>query len=84
MSCDFYKHRINVFKEQLAAYDAAILALLTGTVQSYELDTGQSKQKVTKLDLASLQKAQDFIQNEIVKLERQCAGTAVVFTGAGF
>jgi hypothetical protein len=46
-------------KNLIFKYDEAISALLTGTHQSYKLDTGQSSQSVTRIDLNALQTTRD-------------------------
>ena len=56
-SDDFLRSQYEDQKIIVANYAVAIDALLTGKVQSYELDTGQTRQRVTKFDLAKLQEA---------------------------
>lgn len=51
---DFYKTRLEVTENMIVAYEDAILALTTSGVMSYSLDTGQTKQTVTKLDITQL------------------------------
>lgn len=63
----------------LAAYNSAILALLTGNVQEYTLDTGQTTQTVKRPDLGKLQGARDALRNEIVTLQARAGrGSTVV------
>lgn len=49
----FIQARISAVEAQIIAYESAVLALGSG-VQSYELDTGQTRQRVTKVDLMRL------------------------------
>ena len=49
----FIRARIAAVEAQIVAYEAAVLSLGSG-VQSYELDTGQTRQRVTKVDLLRL------------------------------
>lgn len=72
----FVQERITAAKAQIVAYDDAITALVTGGIQSYTLDTGQSRQVVTKLDIEWLQKA-------ISSLENRCATLQARLNGAG-
>lgn len=62
----FLRERITATKAAIVAYEAAQLALGTDGVQSYTIDTGQTVQKVTKLDL-------EWIPGMIGGLYNQCA-----------
>lgn len=66
--------RITATKAQIDAYEAAALALATGGVQSYTLDTGQTRQTVTRLDLDAIQKTLDMLYNRCVTLEARLNG----------
>lgn len=61
-------------KAQLTAYEAAALALAAAGVQSYLLDTGQTQQRVTRLDLPALQKVIDSLMNRCDVLQTRLAG----------
>ena len=51
-------------------YDRAILALTqAGGVQSYQLDTGQSSQRVTRQDLSQLMEVRNILMQQIKDLE---------------
>ena len=56
MDREFIQARIDATKAQIIAYEDAALALATGGVQSYTLDTGQSRQTVTKIELSALKR----------------------------
>ena len=56
MDAAFIQARIDATKLQIVAYEDATLALAQDGIQSYKLDTGQSIQNVTKLDLTALNK----------------------------
>jgi hypothetical protein len=58
----FIRARITAVEAQIVAYEAAVLALGSG-VQSYELDTGQTRQRVTKVDLLRLSGILDSLMN---------------------
>lgn len=59
-------------KELLFEYNKAILALTTGGHQSYELDTGQTRQRVTRMDLSNLNEIRETLLSQIHDLEIKC------------
>lgn len=70
MDREFVQARIDATKAQIVATEDAVLALTTGQVLSYSLDTGQTRQTVTKQDLVRLQGMLDGLYN---RLETLCA-----------
>jgi hypothetical protein len=80
MNPQFLQGRITATQNQIIAYEAAIDALVAGGAQNYMLDTGQSRQSVTKLDLATLQKNLDAMYNRLVTLEARLNGSGTVTT----
>lgn len=62
----------------IAAYEAAQLALGTGGVQSYLLDTGQTRQTVTKFDILDMQKALDILYNRCATLSARLGGASII------
>lgn len=78
MNRDFIQDRIDATKAQIVVYENAILALGTGGIQSYKMDTGQSVQTVTKLDLIQLNKTIDSLYNRCATLEARLNGGAVI------
>lgn len=66
--------RIAATKAAIIAYEEAILALSSGAVQSYTLDTGQTKQTVTKQQLASLKNILDSLENRLQYLQNKLCG----------
>ena len=76
----YWEDRIAIVKALILKYDSALDALLVGGVFSYSLDTGQTRQTVTKQNIVSLQNARQSLLNELSTLEaRVCgAGTHVV------
>ncbi len=68
MSTDFLQDRINATEALIEAYEAALLALVTEGVQQYTLDTGQSRQVVTKASIPSLERALDSLTNRYYTL----------------
>jgi hypothetical protein len=78
MDREFIQARIDATKVQIIAYEDAALALATGGVQSYTLDTGQSRQTVTRLDLEWIQKTIDGLYNRCATLEARLNGSGTV------
>ena len=73
----FILDRITAVKAQIVAYEDAVTALgVNGAVQSYTLDTGQSRQTVTTADLSALQKILDSLYNRLATLEARLYGAA--------
>ena len=68
-SDDFLQAQYEDQKIIVTSYAAAINALLTGKVQSYELDTGQTRQRVTKFDIAELQEAYKIALSQLREFE---------------
>lgn len=74
--------RIVATKALIVAYEAAILALSTGH-QSYQLDTGQSRQFVTKAQLGSLDLALKRLEARLATLQQKL-GKARFFVRPGW
>lgn len=81
MDTTFIKDRITAIKLQIVAYEDAILALGVGGIQSYTLDTGQTRQTVTKFDIVELQKTLDMLLNRLVIYETRLTGNGVMIGG---
>jgi hypothetical protein len=77
MERSFIQARIDATKLQIIAYEDASLALADG-VQSYTLDTGQSVQTVTKLNLRSIQFTIDSLYNRCATLQARLSGGATI------
>ncbi len=76
MTCSqFMLDRITKTKALIIVYEDALLALATGGVQEYRLNTGQSDQKVTKMDVKDLQNTVDSLYNTLATLEARCTGS---------
>lgn len=67
-------------QEIIFSFDQAISALLTGTHQSYQLNTGQSEQRVTRLDLADLIKTRKELMSELSSLAARLGKVRSVVT----
>jgi hypothetical protein len=68
----FCLDRLAATKALILVYDEAITKLVSGAVHSYTLDTGQSRQVVTRFDIASMQKILTSLENKVVTLEARC------------
>lgn len=78
MDQSFWLDQLTAAKAMVVAYNAAILALATSNVLSYTLDTGQSRQTVTRNDLASLRATRDGLLNEVATLEARLYGCGTI------
>jgi hypothetical protein len=75
---DFWIERIEALKAAIVAHEAAIAALTTGGMQSYELESGQTRQKVTMSNLGSLRTNLNQLMNDLSVLEARVCGTAAL------
>jgi len=77
MDASFIQARITATKVLIVAYEDALTAL-AGGVQSYTLDTGQTRQTVTKLDVTQLNKIVGSLYNRCATLEARLNGSGVL------
>ncbi len=77
MASTFWQDRLTQTAAIIDAYEAAILAITGSGAQSYTLDTGQSVQKVTKLDIEFLQSQLDTLYNRYAMLDARCNGVGL-------
>lgn len=73
----YWTERIVKTKALIVIYEDAILAVGTDGVQSYTLDTGQTRQTVTKLDISALNKILGGLYNRLVTLDARINGGSV-------
>lgn len=78
MDTEFLQQRIDATKLAIVAYEDAILQLTTGTVLTYSLDTGQTTQSVTKIDVVRLQAQLDAMYNRLTMLGARLTGNGAV------
>lgn len=83
MGREWLEARVAATKAQIESIEDAILQLSTGAVQSYALDSGQTRQSVTKLDLGSLRLQQDQLYTRLEWLKARLCGVGV-YVGPGF
>lgn len=76
MDQSFTESRIAACKARIVALEAAFLAVSSGNVASYTLDTGQTREVVTKKSLGVLQRTLDAELNLLVVLEARIIGAA--------
>ena len=72
--CDdsaFLEQRLAACEAAIVAYEAALAAFATGNVQSYTLDTGQTRQTVTKANLTEMDRQLDRLLNRRAVLRAQ-------------
>jgi hypothetical protein len=70
----WYQARIDATKALIIAYENALTALASGA-QSYSLDTGQTRQTVTKANVTSLKMTLGALENRYETLKaRMCGG----------
>jgi hypothetical protein len=74
----FVSARIEATKSAILAYEGAVLALgVSGGVESYELDTGQDRQRVTRSSVPALNRMLDGLYNRLATLEARVYGGAI-------
>lgn len=73
----FMDERIAATKLAIIAYEAAAMSLGSG-VQSYMLDTGQTQQKVTRVDIADIQRTIDSLYNRLSTLCARATGSNAI------
>ncbi len=79
MSQAFIQERITQTKLIIVSYENAIQALTgAGAIESYTLDTGQSRQTVTRNNLKELNETLDGLYNRLTVLEARCSGNGSV------
>lgn len=83
MTCNDYQYltaRIAATEAAIEQYENAELALTTGGVQSYTIDTGQSRQTVTRANLSEIRRGVDSLYNRRATLLARRDGCGVVTT----
>jgi hypothetical protein len=75
---ELLESQVAPLKAKLVAMIAASTGLATGAIQSYELETGMTRQKVTKVNLDVLEAAIDSLMNTLTTLEARLRGSGAV------
>jgi hypothetical protein len=73
---EWLEARIAKTKVLIEAYEDAILSLSSGAVLQYSLDTGQTRQTVTKQQIGSLRLVLDELENRLSTLEARLCGAS--------
>ena len=82
MDRTFLSARIDAVKLQIVEHEGALLAFAqNGLLQSYTLDTGQSRQTVTRSDLATINRQLDVLYNRLATLTARLTGEGVTQVG---
>lgn len=84
MDQEFLKQRIVKVKEQILLLDDAISSIITGAVESYTLDTGETRQTVTRANLATYQRQQAELENRLATLQQRLDGRNTTNMGAAW
>lgn len=84
MDNTFLQSRITATQAQIVVYEDAVTALGSGNIQTYTLDTGQSRTTVTKLELNGLQKTLDGLYNRLAVLEARLTGNGTLIGSSAF
>ena len=80
--CDYWLEQIETVKEQITAYNDALIAVSGANgVRSYRLDSGQTEQWVTRYDIDMLNDVIDSLYNRLVVMEARVYGGAVTARG---
>lgn len=77
MDTAWLDERIAKTKTLIVAYEDAILALASGA-QTYQLDTGQTRQMVVRANLAHLQSVHSSLLTQLASYEARRYGVAVI------
>lgn len=78
MNRDFVVERIAATEALIISYEDAITALgANGAIQSYTLDTGQSRQVVTRSDIPALNTMIDKLYNRLATLNARLSGSSI-------
>ncbi len=72
----FCQTQVDDLVAAIAAYRAAILALSTGSVQQYSLDTGQTRTVVTKQQVGSMRVTLNSLENDLAVWVARCNGAS--------
>ena len=79
MSRQFWVDRIAIVEAQIAAYEGVLDAFAANnTLQSYSIDTGQSRTNVSRSQLASIRLLLDGLYNRLAVLNARVYGSAGV------
>ena len=84
MADTFLQERIAATKALIVVYEGALTAIVTNGVQRYTLDTGQSRQDVTKIDVPKLNAQLDGLYNRLATQQARLNGSGVTIVRPAF
>lgn len=84
MADTFLQERIAATKALIVVYEDALTAIVTNGVQRYTLDTGQSVQTVTKVDVKDLNEQLDSLYNRLATQQTRLNGSGVTIVRPAF
>jgi len=76
MADQFLLDQITAIEAQITALNAALLFLSTNPHKSYTLDTGQTRQEVSRDNIKSLQNTVDQLLDSRATLQARCNGAS--------
>lgn len=77
MDREYLVTKITATKALIDAYEVAVLAFANdGAIQSYIIDTGQSRTNVTHADLPGITRLVDSLYNRLATLEARVYGSS--------
>lgn len=74
----FLEERITKIKERIIAYEDAMLAISSGAIEEYRIDTGQTKTTVKKSNINTLQDVIDRMLNQLCVYQTRLNGGGTV------
>ena len=80
----YYDDRILKLDARIEAYETAAEGLISGAIQSYKLNTGQSEQWVTKLDIFKIEEIIDTLISRRARYQRKASGAGDIYVEMGF
>lgn len=84
VSKEWLDNRIASTQTQIENLETALESILSGAVTSYEIDTGQGRQRVTKENISSLQTVLDGLYNRVSTLNSMRCRNGVHTSIPGF
>lgn len=72
----FWQERLQKAMVLVGEYEDAISGLLDGSIQSYQLDTGQTRTLVTKQQMSPIYLALSRAENRVSSLEARLCGAS--------
>ena len=78
MDATFLQARITAVKAQIVALEDTLIDVSSGAVESYTLDTGQSRQAVTNSSVKQISDTIDSLYNRLAVLQARLTGNGTV------